>query len=98
MPVYVVIYTYTDDAAGRDEHRPAHREFLGALAEQGVNLCSGPFAAGEAPGGLLLIRAADKDAALATTEKDPFRVRGLVSDVSVREWNPVLGPLAAELA
>ncbi|MET7845942.1 YciI family protein [Streptomyces sp. NPDC005356] len=98
MPVYAVTYTYTDDSTGRDAHRPAHKEFLGALAEQGINLCSGPFAAGEAPGALLVIRAANKQTALAATDNDPFRVQGLVSDVSAREWTPVLGPLAAQLS
>ncbi|MEU8484795.1 MULTISPECIES: YciI family protein [unclassified Streptomyces] len=98
MPIYAVTYTYTDDSAARDAVRPAHREFLGALVEQGINLVSGPFAAGEAPGALLLFRAADKQAALAVTETDPFRVQGLVSDVSVQEWTPVIGPLADQLS
>ncbi|WP_425840915.1 YciI family protein [Streptomyces fractus] len=97
MPLYAVTYTYTDDTAGRDTHRPAHKEFLGALAEQGVNLCSGPFAEDEDPGALLLIRAADKAAALAATAQDPFRVQGLVSAVEARAWTPVLGPLAERL-
>ncbi|MFJ9174821.1 YciI family protein [Streptomyces sp. NPDC102360] len=97
MPVYAVTYTYTDDTAGRDTHRPAHKDFLNALADQGVNLCSGPFAAAEVPGALLLIRAGDKASALAATERDPFRVQGLVSGVEAREWTPVLGPLAARL-
>ncbi|MFF1356708.1 YciI family protein [Streptomyces sp. NPDC058297] len=98
MPVFAVTYTYIDDTAARDAVRPAHREFLGALVEQGINLVSGPFAAGEAPGALFLFRAADKQSALAATEQDPFRVQGLVSDVSAREWTPVIGPLADQLS
>lgn len=31
---------------------------------------------------------------LALTEKDPFRVEGLVARTDVAEWLPVLGPLA----
>ncbi|MGX1670721.1 YciI family protein [Streptomyces sp. NPDC055400] len=98
MPIYAVTYTYTDDSAARGALHPAHREFLGTLVEQGTNLVSGPFTTGETPGALLLFRAADKQAALAATDKDPFRVQGLVSDVSVREWSPVLGPLADQLS
>ena len=95
MAVFAVTYTYADDsAAARDEHRPAHREYLGGLSEQGVNLCSGPFGPEEAPGALLLLRADSKEAAVAHTEKDPFRVQSLVSEVSAQEWVPVLGPLA----
>ncbi|NYI07326.1 YciI family protein [Allostreptomyces psammosilenae] len=97
MPVFAVTYTYTDDSAGRDEHRPAHRAYLGTFAEKGILLCSGPFAAGEAPGALLLIGAESKEEALAVTEDDPFRRLGLVTDVTVREWTPVLGRLAPEM-
>ncbi|MFD7130849.1 YciI family protein [Streptomyces sp. NPDC059894] len=96
MPVYAVVYTYTDDTAGRDEHRPAHKEYLGDLGDRGINLCSGPFGPQEAPGALLLIRADSKEEAVRCTDDDPFRRHGLVSDVSAREWTPVLGRLAAQ--
>ncbi len=95
MAVFAITYVYApDSAAARDEHRPAHREYLGGLSEQGVNLCSGPFGAEDAPGALLLFRADSREEALALTEKDPFRLQSLVSEVDVREWLPVLGPLA----
>lgn len=94
VPVFAVVYRYTDDAAGRDEHRPAHKYFLEGLGHAGINLCSGTFAPGEQPGALILVRAASKDEALASTEQDPFRVNGLVSDVSAQEWIPMLGELA----
>ncbi|MFD6953776.1 hypothetical protein A6A08_05225 [Nocardiopsis sp. TSRI0078] len=95
MAVFAITYTYAaDSAAARDEHRPAHREYLDGLSGQGVNLCSGPFGPEEAPGALLLFRAGSKEEALALTEKDPFRLQGLVSEVAAREWAPVLGPLA----
>ncbi|MER5181246.1 YciI family protein [Streptomyces sp. NPDC002896] len=97
MPVFAVTYTYTDDTAGRDEHRPAHKEYLNSLAVQGVNLCSGPFGADETPGALLLISAATKADALDATEGDPFRRQGLVADVSARAWTPMLGRLAPEM-
>ncbi|WP_151771603.1 YciI family protein [Streptomyces abyssomicinicus] len=97
MPVFAVTYTYTDDTAGRDEHRPAHKEYLGGLGDQGINLCSGPFGADEPPGALLLIRAASREEALAHTEDDPFRLRGLVADVTAREWTPMLGRLAEQI-
>ncbi|MFE6385967.1 YciI family protein [Nocardiopsis dassonvillei] len=92
MAIFAVTYTYApDSAAARDEHRPAHREYL---AGQDANLCSGPFGAEDAPGALLLFRADSREEALALTEKDPFRIQGLVSEVDIREWLPVLGPLA----
>lgn len=95
MAVFAVTYTYAAGSdAARDEHRPAHRDYLGGLGRQGVNLCSGPLGPAEAPGALLLFRAGSKEEALAYTEQDPFRLRGLVSGVVAREWTPVLGPLA----
>ncbi|MFE4452862.1 YciI family protein [Streptomyces sp. NPDC056796] len=94
MPVFAVVYTYTQDTAGRDEHRPAHKEYLSRLGDLGVNLCSGPFGPEEAPGALLLIRAGTREQAVRHTEGDPFRLHGLVGEVSAREWTPVLGPLA----
>ncbi|MFJ4620701.1 YciI family protein [Streptomyces sp. NPDC088812] len=97
MPVYTVTYTYTDDSAGRDRHRPAHKEYLAGLGDRGVNLCSGPFGSQEAPGALLLIRADSKEEAVRYTEDDPFRRHGLVGAVAAREWLPMLGRLAAEI-
>jgi uncharacterized protein len=98
MAIFAVTYTYSDDRAARDEHRPAHREFLGALGEQGINLCSGPFGPEEHPGGLLLIRAESKEDALRVTEDDPFRLNGVVTEVAAREWMPVLGSLVDSIA
>lgn len=96
MPVFAVVYSYTEDGASRDQHRPAHKRFLRNLADDGINLSSGPFADQEVPGALLLLRAESKDRALALTEGDPFRVNGLVAGVDAWEWIPMLGRLAGE--
>ncbi|GAB3700781.1 YciI family protein [Nocardiopsis oceani] len=98
MAVYAIIYTYAENSSeARDRHRPAHREYLNELAERDINLCSGPFGPDEAPGGLLIVRADSAEEAVAYTDDDPFRTEGLVSDVSVREWVPVIGKLAKEI-
>jgi uncharacterized protein len=98
MAFYAVVYTYAENStAARDEHRPAHREYFGKLAEEGVILLSGPFGPEEAPGALLILRTESAQEALAYTEPDPFVTEGLVSDISVREWIPVLGPLTEHL-
>lgn len=97
MALFAVTYTYTDDDAGRDEHRPAHREYLGGLAERGINLGSGPFGADDVPGALILLRADSRDEAVRLTENDPMRIHGLIAEVDVREWTPVLGRLAQEI-
>ncbi|HSP59995.1 MAG TPA: YciI family protein [Ornithinimicrobium sp.] len=104
MAIFVVHYTYSDDTAARDEHRSAHREFLGTLADEGVVLISGPYAAvDEAPDAALLVLRGDSAAELVELmREDPFQQQGLVEQVAVREWTPVLGawfegPLADDL-
>lgn len=104
MSLFVVHYTYSDDTGAREEHRPAHREFLGALAQEGVVLLSGPYAeVEEAPdAALLLLRGQSAAEVVELLREDPFQQQGLVEEVSVREWAPVLGawydgPLGADL-
>lgn len=104
MTLFAVHYTYSDDTAARDEHRPAHREFLAGLADEGVILLSGPYATiEEAPDAALLVVRGDSAAEIVELlREDPFQQQGLVEQVAVREWTPVLGawadgPLADEL-
>lgn len=104
MSLFAVHYTYSDDTAARDEHRPAHREFLGDLGREGVVLLSGAYASiPEAPDAALLLLRGDSAAQLVELLRDdPFQQQGLVEQVAVREWTPVLGawaegPLADEL-
>lgn len=104
MTIFAVHYSYSDDTGARDEHRPAHREFLGALAGEGVVLLSGPYATvDEAPDAALLLVRGDSAAEIVELlREDPFQQQGLVEQVAVREWTPVLGawhagPLADEV-
>lgn len=103
MSLFVVHYSYSDDTDARDEHRPAHRAFLGGLATDGVVLLSGPYTSiDEAPDAAMLICAGPSAAELVELlRQDPFQQQGLVEQVAVREWTPVLGmwhegPLADE--
>ncbi|WP_402371972.1 YciI family protein [Isoptericola rhizosphaerae] len=97
MSVYAVTYVYAPDSvAARDRARPAHRDHLQALCADGAVLVSGPLpATDDEPDGALIVvtapSAAEADALLGT---DPFRREGLVAEVSVREWVPVIGGFA----
>ncbi len=91
MTIYAVQYAYSDDTDARDVHRPAHREFLSGLAEEGVLLASGPYAGDGPDGALLLVRVGEGAEALELLREDPFQQQGLVEQVDVREWTPVLG-------
>ena len=93
MSVFAVEYVYgAESAADRDEHRPAHREWLNELVSRGNVLASGPFVDNA---GALLLFVADNEAELNDLLKqDPFATAGVISAVKTTQWNPVIGVLA----
>lgn len=93
MSLFAVHYTYSDDAAGRDEHRPAHRAFLGGLADEGVVLASGPLAGPGQASALILLQHDSEEAVRELLREDPFAQQGLIESVDVRPWDVVIGDL-----
>lgn len=92
--IFAVHYTYSASTADlRDEHRPAHRAWLGALYEAGQVLASGPYPDGS--GALILIQATDAAAGEALLADDPFRAAGAIDAVECTEWVQVFGPFDA---
>ncbi len=84
-----VVYTYADDqAAERDEVRPAHRDWL--VAQHNLK-AAGAWADGE--GALLLFHGESVEEVDAQLEADPFVVAGLVPQRLVKVWNPPLGSI-----
>jgi uncharacterized protein YciI len=96
LRLFLVVYTYGDDATRRERHRDAHVRFLGELSEQGVNLMSGPLDDG-ATGGMQLIAAGSRQDVVDLMAKDPYAVGGVIANVEVREWTPLLGRLVPHL-
>jgi uncharacterized protein YciI len=92
MSIFAVNYTYTDDVATRDEVRPSHRVFLRALNADGVVRASGPVDGGI--GAMVIVEAESADAALTILDADPFALRGVIAERSVRQWDVVIGGLA----
>lgn len=90
MSLYAVRYLYSDDTAGRDEHRPAHREFLGGLTQEGVVVASGPLLDGAAEA-LLLLEGESAESVRDLLSQDPFAQQGMLDSVEVREWDVVIG-------
>ena len=93
MPYFATTYRYIDDVAALSEVRPSHRDYLGKLSEQGHLAVSGPYVAGERGGALLIFVADDEAGALELSDHDPFVLKGLVEQRTVREWQPVSGGL-----
>jgi uncharacterized protein YciI len=95
MPQFAVEYTYTENSTEvRDEHRPRHRDWLRGLHDEGTLLLSGPFADGT--GGMLIFSAADADWLADLLQVDPFNEVGVVANVRIKAWSPVIGPITAE--
>jgi uncharacterized protein YciI len=92
MSIFAVSYTYTDDVATRDEVRPSHRDFLRGLNADGVVRASGPVDGGI--GAMVVVEAESAEAALRILDADPFALRGVIAERSVRQWDVVIGGLA----
>ena len=92
MAMYALELSFSDDPA-RLEGRPAHRERLAALRDEGKLLAAGPFA--DESGALLLFRVDSQSAADEIVAADPYYSGPGVTIVSLKEWLPVT--MAAEL-
>ena len=81
-----------DDNPARLDYRPAHREKLAALADDGKILASGPWA--DDSGALIVFVVATRgEAESLIAADDYFRAPG-VTVVSVREWQtPIRHPV-----
>ena len=75
MTVFAIEYHYPADSPQIIELRPAHREFLGKLKEEGKLIGSGPYTDG------------DGDALMAD---DPFHTNNALTGRVFHTWNPVL--------
>jgi uncharacterized protein YciI len=96
MSTFATVYTYVADSdSRRDEVRPAHRDYLTTLTDQGRLVVSGPWVG--APAAALLVFAGESaDDVRALVDADPFVQAGLVADISIREWTIVSGRLASQ--
>jgi hypothetical protein len=90
-PVFVIEATYAPDAAEtRPRHRPAHLARIAALRAAGVVLEAGAFP--DLSSSLLLVRAADADAALAVAREDVYLREGVWVEARVRPFVRVARP------
>jgi uncharacterized protein YciI len=84
-PVFIVDATYGHDAAElRPPLRPTHLARIAALRATGVILEAGAFP--DMSGSLLMVRAADADAALAIAREDVYMREGVWVEARVRPF------------
>jgi uncharacterized protein YciI len=84
---FAVTTKYTSDASTIAQARPAHREYLKGLADQGALVMSGPFA--DDTGGLFIYEARDAAQVENCIRQDPFARNGVFVSWEVRPWNVV---------
>ena len=73
----------------RLDARPDHVAFLNGLNAAGTLKFAGPFLDddGKPNGSLVVVEAADKAAAKAIADSDPYAKAGLFESVKIKPWN-----------
>lgn len=79
---------YGPDQAKIAEIRPAHRQYLARLCQEGKLAASGPF--GDDSGALIIYEAESAEEARQLIEGDPFHRGGVFQRYQLRAWNPVI--------
>ena len=92
---FLLIYDTADDyLSRRADFRASHLTLARAAVQRGELLLAG--AAGEPVDGAFLLFAADSaEVPRKFAESDPYVLNGLVKRWSVKPWNTVVGPGAA---
>lgn len=88
MAKFAAVLTYIEDADRVSEVRPVHREYLTGLLEAGKLDRSGPFTDGS--GALIIYEAEDLAEAQVLLANDPFSKKGVITQVTLREWKIVI--------
>jgi uncharacterized protein YciI len=85
--MYVLELVFDDDQRRLDA-RPAHREILDRLHEDGVLVMAGPWADDS---GALLIFSTDERGMRDIIATDPYYTTSGVTVAAVRSWKPITG-------
>ena len=88
MALYAALFTYVADSDRIEEVRPAHREYLRHLLDQGTLHEAGRF--GHERGGLIVYNTESEAEARDALANDPFTIGGVISIDSVQEWKVIL--------
>ena len=81
---YVSYARYIEDKARIIAHRPAHRDYVRKLLDQGKLALAGPFS--DDSGGLFIYEVDSAEAAAAIVADDPFSINGVYELVEIKPW------------
>jgi uncharacterized protein len=91
--LYAVVLSFDpDNTERRLELRPAHRQLLAGLFEQGILKMSGPW---EDDSGALLIFDTDAEGMERILAEDSYLSAPGVTVVGVHRWTPLVGKFSA---
>jgi uncharacterized protein len=88
MAHFILTYGY-NDTPQRAERRPEHLDHLAKLEAEGSLVLAGPLA--DLSGGIIVLAAADREAAQALVDKDPYTRHGVTKDRVLQEWKITVG-------
>lgn len=90
MAKFVAMLEFTDDKDVIGRARPAHREYLQTLLDDGKVWMSGPWT--DDTGAMLIFEVENLSEAERLLAEDPYQDAGVVTASRVREWKMVFGP------
>ncbi len=85
--MFIVILTYKKPLSEVDKFLQAHRDYLAEHYASGDFIASGP----QNPriGGVIMIKAVDREAVNAIISQDPFNING-IADYQIVEFTPTM--------
>ena len=91
---FAAIIEYSQDRERVEANRPAHRQYLRQLREQGQLVACGPFT--DNSGALIIYEAGTHAEAEKLLHGDPFHRDGIFLRWQLRPWNPVMAHLVVD--
>ncbi|RSM68882.1 hypothetical protein DMH04_46715 [Kibdelosporangium aridum] len=89
MAWYTADVTYTTDRDKLAAVRPAHRDYLRGLVDQGIVVAAGPWA--DDLGGFVVYQVEDRAQLDKVLAEDPYSTEGVAAKRDVREWDIRMG-------
>jgi uncharacterized protein YciI len=89
---FVVNYIHADKE-GWTKYLSDHVTYLHNLLQDGSLVVSGPFVGTAENSAMLILSATSLQEALKVLDRDPYIIQGLVSNLTITEWDPIFGNL-----
>jgi uncharacterized protein len=93
MSIFIVRMEHPEGTLWNEYVLP-HITYLKTLVEQGRLLASGPVRGAPLRAGFLVMRADNFQEVQGMIDGDPFAQQGVISALTVEEWDPLFGLLA----